>query len=369
MTSLGLSARTEAVYRVALGSSTWTDHALQAACCAALDVGGEQVAAAVQDLLTAGLLRPAARDSGAHVRVVAPGVVLESRLARAREAVLLQQQELDRAAQLLHDLQDQHTAARDASVEHTIERLVGLDAVRSRLEQLAQGAEQEALSFMRGQQSTESMEASWPLDRSALERGVVLRSIYLHSALNDPDTTSYLRRLEERGSETRTVATLPLQMLVVDRCTAVIPIDPERSAAGALVVRSRGALVALLALFESVWLAARPLHEPRRSGGVELSDTEREILRILATGATDEVVGRQLGVSVRTVRRLTSGLMDRFQAQSRFELGLKLGRQGLGQAGLPARPTSRAGSASRSGSASGAGSGPGAGSAPGAGSN
>jgi DNA-binding CsgD family transcriptional regulator/sugar-specific transcriptional regulator TrmB len=328
MTPLGLDPTTEAVYRVALRRTNWTVECLYATCVESTGLPHDRIREAVCELSAVGLLRPAAGGSGAELRVVAPDVVLERRLEATREGIRGRQQELDTSAAVLRELQDLYRSARDAQLEYTNEKLTGLDAVRSRLEQLARGAQYEALSFMRGPQSCESMHVSWPLDRDALKRGVSLRSVYLHSALNHAETAAYLRRLDDAGAETRTVPTLPLQLLIVDRAVAVVPIDPENSAAGALVLRSRGSLVALLALFENVWLTARSISEPRRTERLELSDTDHEILRILAAGATDEVVARQLGVSVRTVRRLTSVLMDRFRARSRFELGLKLGQQG-----------------------------------------
>lgn len=323
----GLSPAAEAVYRIALAESSWATDDLVAACTSRTALTALEVRTAVDELLTDEFLRPASERSRHDLRVAAPAVVLEAPLARSRDALVEQQRQLDEAVQLMRDLEELHEGAQALRVEHTVERMTGLDAVRGRLEQLAKDTEHEALAFMRSPQTAESVAASWPLDRDALARGVNLRSIYLHSALNDPATIAYVRRLGEVGAESRTVATLPLQMLIVDRSTAVIPIDAEDAAAGALVIRSSGAVVALLALFESVWSGARVVGQPRRSDALELSDTDREILRILSSGATDEVVARQLGVSVRTVRRQVSLLMERHQARSRFELGRKIGQQ------------------------------------------
>ncbi|MFB6613075.1 hypothetical protein ACFCV9_02420 [Streptomyces sp. NPDC056367] len=43
---------------------------------------------------------------------------------------------------------------------------------------------------------------------------------------------------------------------------------------------------------------------------------------------TDEAAGKPLGVSLRTVRRQMSALMERLNASSRFEAGLKAAQQG-----------------------------------------
>lgn len=55
---------------------------------------------------------------------------------------------------------------------------------------------------------------------------------------------------------------------------------------------------------------------------------ERELLRLLARGLTDEAVGHKLGISACTVRRQVEVLMERLDASSRFEAGLKVAQQG-----------------------------------------
>jgi DNA-binding CsgD family transcriptional regulator len=323
LASLGLPAGPEAVYRVALVRATWTVEDLSSTAGSVTGLSEGEVAAALDALRDLGLVQPSTQE--ADLRVVAPAVALQTRLEDLRQSVQDAQARVAQTTHALDALQDSYTSARDVQLEQSVERLTGLDAIRSRLEQLARDAQREVLSFMPGgAHSAAVMEASRPLDQAALESGVNMRNVYLHSALNDQATAQYLRWLRELGAETRTVAVLPMRMLVIDREVAVIPSDAEDPRAGALVLRSPGMMTALLALFESVWAASRPISAPRPAAAVELSDTEIQVLRLLAAGATDEGAARQLGVSVRTVRRLTSALLVRFSARSRFELGLKL---------------------------------------------
>ena len=56
--------------------------------------------------------------------------------------------------------------------------------------------------------------------------------------------------------------------------------------------------------------------------------TERDVLRLLAQGHTDEAVAARLGLSVRTVRRVVKDMLDRTGARSRFELGVRASAQG-----------------------------------------
>lgn len=46
-------------------------------------------------------------------------------------------------------------------------------------------------------------------------------------------------------------------------------------------------------------------------------------------GSKDEALARQLGVSLRTVRRRVADLMDEFGATTRFQAGMEAVRRGL----------------------------------------
>nr|WP_240522031.1 helix-turn-helix transcriptional regulator [Amycolatopsis vastitatis] len=59
-----------------------------------------------------------------------------------------------------------------------------------------------------------------------------------------------------------------------------------------------------------------------------LSDRERQLLTLLTAGYTDESAAVRLGVSVRTVRRMVAGIMDRLGARSRFQAGVKAADRG-----------------------------------------
>jgi DNA-binding CsgD family transcriptional regulator len=56
-----------------------------------------------------------------------------------------------------------------------------------------------------------------------------------------------------------------------------------------------------------------------------LSDRERRLVELLAEGHTDATAARGLRVSERTVSTSIRKLMDRFDVQNRFQLGLALG--------------------------------------------
>ncbi|MDJ0386170.1 hypothetical protein [Streptomyces sp. G-G2] len=111
-----------------------------------------------------------------------------------------------------------------------------MDAIQSRLEHVAHGLARECLAILPGGALSEaSLEASRPLDRRALSRGIEMRSVHQDSTRNDPATLAYARWLTERGGQVRTSPLLPPRLLVFDRAVAVVPIDPQNSRLGAPV--------------------------------------------------------------------------------------------------------------------------------------
>lgn len=117
--------------------------------------------------------------------------------------------------------------------------------------------------------------------------------------------------------------------MIVDRARIVMAADRFDPAKG-MVESSQGGLIELVeCLLEEQWSSARgwagePLVEP-----VEvLTRQEREVLALLASGRTDEQVGKRLKISLRTVRRIYSGMARRWAIRSRFEAGVVAARNG-----------------------------------------
>ncbi|MFE6037819.1 LuxR C-terminal-related transcriptional regulator [Streptomyces sp. NPDC056452] len=323
--ALGLGADAEAVYRGVLADPSGGIAELSAR----LGRTEAQVRAGLDRLVDLDLLRPS-RDSPGALRAVRPELGLEILLFRQEEELVRQQQEMVRSKAAAAQLVSEFAELRPNTEVDGAERLVGMDAIQDRLEQLARGLERECLAILPGGAlSSASLDASRPLDERALARGIEMRSVYQESARKDPTTLSYARWLTEQGGQVRTSLLLPPRLLVFDRTIAVVPIDPEHSRLGALCTRAPGIVTSLITLFEQTWNAAVPLGADRPSAtDTRPSQAELELLKLLASGMTDEAAGKRLGVSLRTVRRQMSALMERLHASSRFEAGLKAARQG-----------------------------------------
>lgn len=318
--SLGLSTASEIVYRAMLSQPAWGVAEL------AIHTGlsEAEIRHALDALAELALVQPSRQPGG--LRATSPEVGLAALLAQAEAKIAQRQHEITATRAVIRALAETHDTQlhRDELI-----RLDHLDAVRTRLQELAVSARTECLSFNPGAaHRPDAMAASRPLNQAALERGVCIRAIYQDSFRNDPQTLAYARWFTDLGGQARTVPMVPMQMIIVDRELSLLPIDPSDPRLGALEVRSPGVLAALCAMFEQVWASATPFGRMAPADARGLDPQERELLRLLGDGHTDESAARKLGLSVRTIQRMMADLTNRLSAASRFQAGANAVRQG-----------------------------------------
>ncbi|GAA1597233.1 hypothetical protein GCM10009804_62120 [Kribbella hippodromi] len=166
-------------------------------------------------------------------------------------------------------------------------------------------------------------------DIPLLERGVELRSIFPESALRHQSTRDYSEYMMALGAKVRVTPSLPMKLIIFDGESAVMGIDPDDTAVGAVVHHSQAVVRLAEELFLSYWNDAVDPFEPRRGVTTDgITAQEAEFLRLLVRGATDEQVARRLGVSMRTVRRIAAKLGEQVGASGRFELGVRAAQRG-----------------------------------------
>ncbi|WP_255950096.1 LuxR C-terminal-related transcriptional regulator [Streptomyces odontomachi] len=268
--------------------------------------------------------------SGRGMMLVNPSVGLSSLLTQEEAQLARRAEEIANGRRAVNELISAYNEWSHVHRGVDIERLTGLDEIRMRLKELTYDCRSDLVGFAPGgPQTDDNRSAARPLDKELIERGVHMRTLYLHSARSDAATAEHLDWLVSIGARIRTTATLPMRMIIFDRQTAMVPLNPEDSAAGAVVLHGRGLVDALYALFEHVWQQATPHGTaPGVDPATGLTSQARAVLSLLAQGNTDEAVARKLGISVRTSRRITAELMERLGARSRFQAGVIAGEQG-----------------------------------------
>jgi len=290
---------------------------------------GEDRVRSILDRLAAMSLLDRRKTEVGSMAAVSPVFALQQLMRQEWNLLGERQQFLQRShrtlSQVLPSYMERYSSCSDVHVE----QIDDLPAVRRRLEELAVSAKTEVLALRPAAANpTAARDASRSLDFDVLSRAVQLRALYSSAAVYDTDTLTYAMGMVDSGAMVRVASSLPLRMVIVDSSVAVVPVNPHDSREGCLVLHQRGVVAALVALFESLWRVSDPLSDSSRAGQDECTAGEQAVLRLLATGAKDDTVARQLGLSVRTVRRAIADLMNRLQASSRFELAVRAAARG-----------------------------------------
>jgi len=221
----------------------------------------------------------------------------------------------------------QGAAAKRAEI-YLIEVVHGPPAVAQRFAQLQQGAVHEVLALVKSTVAVVCAEENVD-EEIAVQRGITYRVVLERASFDDPGFFATAIESVEAGEHLRVVDSVPLRLVIADRQLALPPLLPTRQDAGggALLVHRSGLLDALLSLFDFVWRQATPF--VATADGVsegtihssEIDEVDAQVLGLLLAGLTDEAVGRQLGLSLRTVQRRVHRLMTVAGAGTRFQLG------------------------------------------------
>ncbi|MEQ4210290.1 LuxR C-terminal-related transcriptional regulator [Actinopolymorpha sp. B9G3] len=248
-------------------------------------------------------------------------------IARRQAKLLAQQHELSRSQEAFAALVAAYTAYDGSRATAPDELSRSGAAVRGRVEDMLAASRSAVMCILAEGARGIALGVSPAAIEKAIDRGVSVRAIYAGSILADDAGRAHARWLVSRGGSARTTPSLPPAMLVVDRMTAIVPAEP--SAAAAFVVHNRALAAALSELFDHVWGEARlAAPAPAQVRADAPTPQERDLLRLLGRGMTDASAARQLGVSLRTVRRMMAELMTRLDARSRFEAGLRAAERG-----------------------------------------
>lgn len=319
LTPLGVSDEAEALLAAVIG------HDVEAMDRLKQSFGLPAYRAAIQNLLDCRLI---AQTGEGAFEAVNPVLAIEALIERRSQELLDLHRDVlacRAAVARFHKLFDRERELE--TIETGVQQVIGLDAVRESLAELAFFARSGVMSVQPGgPQSAEAIEASRPLDHRAIRRGLKMRVIHERSVFDDELNRGYLRELTELGVEARVSDRRLDRMVIFDSAVAVVPLDPRDSRAGALIVRQPGLVSGFVGLFEQHWDLAEDLPWDHVDEGP--TDTDTAILTLLAKGATDEQIAREIAISVRHLRRHISRLMQRLNASSRFEAGVEATRRG-----------------------------------------
>lgn len=321
---LGLQGHEELVYRhlVALPAGTVAELA------AAAGLDRLEVTGLLAALADKGLVARATSDRDRYV-ASPPAVALGALLVQRQEELHRAQMEMAKLVSVYRGAGSQRDVADVVDVVH------GVEAIGQRFAQLQRAARHQVQTLVRADVAAVSAEANEEVERAALARGVRYQVVLERSAFERRGFYGAAEEALAGGVELRVANAVPLRLLAVDRELALIPLasaeagEPVRDA---LLVHQSGLLDGLLALFDSVWQGSPEL-VVGGDGVVEsdadaLEPLDRKLLSLLLAGLTDQSIGLQLGLSLRTVQRRVRQMMDRAGVETRLQLGHQAARRG-----------------------------------------
>ena len=171
----------------------------------------------------------------------------------------------------------------------------------------------------------------------SVREGVERRLILDTGLLELPSTVTVMEQAVHDGAAVRTGNGIPVTAVVVDEDATLVDIsrfDPE--GIGSFEARLEAPVAAVANLIDRTWMLAAPYGQMRdaalrkEAGGssAPLDERDQAILQLLVSGASDQVIARQQGISVRTVERRVRYVMEHLGAATRFHAGAQAVRRG-----------------------------------------
>jgi DNA-binding CsgD family transcriptional regulator len=312
LAAIGIDPFDESVYRALLDRRA----AVPVELAGELGSSRDRVTRALGRLHDRGLV---GRLSGSRSRYAAidPQHAVES-LVRARTA------ELDGVRTAAADLALLFDAAQKGESEG-VEIVQGSEALGRWFVRLQQEAREEVCTLDR---PPYALTTTNPVEESAMREGVGYRAVYAPEALEWPGVLDDIRRLVGHGEQARVLPGLRVKLAIADRRIALLPLSLDLTDVRAAVIRGSALLDALVDYWQLCWEQAVPLPVGPAQAEDPFGEVDRQLLSLLVSGLKDETIARQLGWSVRTMRRRMSRLHDLLGAANRFQAGVIATRRG-----------------------------------------
>lgn len=211
--------------------------------------------------------------------------------------------------------------------ENGLTQLLGIDTVNRFLESAVEDAQSELLTaHPAGPRRAHIQRAAFRRDRRALQRGVEMRTLYQHTARHSRSMREYVDGMLELGSRIRTLDEFFHRLIIIDRRVALIPGDVPESA---VVIEDTRVVKYLVDIFERAWERAHDYNHETPTTASEIATEVRSLtIRMLSEGHSDSASAKRVGVSTRTYATYVAALKEEFGVDTRFQLGLAMGRQG-----------------------------------------
>jgi DNA-binding CsgD family transcriptional regulator len=291
-----------------------------------LGLAAEVVEASVDQLIQLRLLR---RESGAgwwRLVPVSPEVAAASLISPIGAEIHRQRVVISQIQSRLTVFQPHYEAHREANREKAagtgIESISDATELSGQLHLAAERCQRDLLGFRpQGLLSLKHI-------ASISAHGVSVRLLLSHTLRTDLRVRPILRDIVASGGLVRTTGRPTLPVIIFDDVVAFLVGGEEPGPAG-VIIRHEETVRLLRDVVETTWAAAEPYATASIGYQQVTDDLQRTIVELLASGLTDEVIARRLGISVRTCRRHIATVLSTLAAVSRFQAGALAASTGL----------------------------------------
>ncbi|MFC5827819.1 helix-turn-helix domain-containing protein [Nonomuraea insulae] len=263
----------------------------------------EEITMALDRLVKEGFIRRA----GDRLVAVQPDVAFGPDLLRRHGEI----QRVQTFVATLMEEYRERSSLRDA--REVVEVVVGAAEVMARWQYLQNTAQKEVKGLIKEPIvfSTENQ-----AQQMAMAAGVVYRTVYERTIIDVAGDPYRLAWWAANGESIRIATDVPTKLMILDGRTAFLPSMSASAEPAALVITSGALLDVLNWVFETVWEAAVPFPASEDT----LSPEDRRLLSLIIAGYTDLAIGKQFGLSHRTVQRRVSQLVRLAGVETRLQL-------------------------------------------------
>ncbi len=157
------------------------------------------------------------------------------------------------------------------------------------------------------------------------------RAVFDAAFLDIAGGLEVLGGLLDAGVDVRISQRVPCAAVIVDDAALADLTNMDISGYGSMLIRHAPLVEVVREIGEGIYAAASPM--PRSSADETpqpwLDERDRQILVLIAAGATDTMIARQVRISQRTVERRLRAIMDELGATTRFQAGVQAAKRGL----------------------------------------
>jgi DNA-binding CsgD family transcriptional regulator len=291
-----------------------------------LELADQQVTAAVERLTGVGLVA-ASTTTPSGIAPAPPATTLTAMLHTALEEMETQRARLDAVRAALAGFAADHMVGQSRSWSSMPVELLSAEESFAAVEDLQRGTVGDIVSCHQAIHIDVDAPTYVELLEHQLRAGRRMRGLYPADVMEDERRIAYVHKWAVAGEQVR-LSLQPLPTLAVfgTEVAMVSASEPDEPGAGRILVRAPALVSLVTLLFEQYWERSLPLGV---SDDGQAADDRHRILELLVAGTKDESIARQLGLSLRTVRRRVAELMDELGARTRFQAGVEAARRGL----------------------------------------